>query len=344
MSKEKRLLDLAIDLVGEGRGIARSVDPNARRGIIRRVNQMAEVQYGFGGKAITEYTPVENLGLKNILKAHGVPERNIEKIGRRGLMFRGFETYQDESDHMARMVKAGHLTKGDYAREMHGMPHPSTPSLRAAIMADSPAASAGTKSTPSAAAASPAAAPATSKSGTKTLYEPPQAPSAPAEAVTPSTPPKVKKNNTQNSNNPAAGSKVGSDKAADIPGYAGSMMGGLAAVGVGAGVGGVTSYATGGEFGKGAVAGGMVTGGAYLGMSTMATNSKAINAAVAQGGEGFGAGVMSAMQGANQVIGGASVAGRRAALMSGAGLAGLTFGGNRRSHRRGFNQSRGSRI
>lgn len=153
-----------------------------------------------------------------------------------------------------------------------------------------------------------------------------------------------KKKSTQKSNQAAAGSEVGSTAAADITGYAGSMMGGLAAVGVGAGVGGVTSYATGGEFGKGAVAGGMVAGGAYLGMSTMATNSKAINAAVAKGGEGFGAGVMGAMQGANQVIGGASVAGRRAALMGGAGLAGLTFGGNRRSHRRGFNQSRGSRI
>ena len=154
----------------------------------------------------------------------------------------------------------------------------------------------------------------------------------------------IKKKSTQKSNQATAGSEVGSKQAADITGYAGSMMGGLAAVGVGAGVGGVTSYATGGEFGKGAVAGGMVAGGAYLGMSTMATNSKAINAAVAQGGEGFGAGVMGAMQGANQVIGGASVAARRAALMGGAGLAGLTFGGNRRSHRRGFNQSRGSRI
>ena len=149
---------------------------------------------------------------------------------------------------------------------------------------------------------------------------------------------------TQGSNQATASSKVGSTAAADITGYAGSTMGGLAAVGVGAGVGGVTSYATGGEFGKGAVAGGMVAGGAYLGMSAMATNSKAINAAVAKGGEGFGAGVMGAMQGANQVIGSASVAGRRAALMGGAGLAGLTFGGNRRSHRRGFNQSRGSRI
>lgn len=159
-------------------------------------------------------------------------------------------------------------------------------------------------------------------------------------AVTPAS----KSTTTSPTNKAAAGSEVGSKQAADITGYAGSMMGGLAAVGVGAGVGGVTSYATGGEFGKGAVAGGMVAGGAYLGMSTMATNSKAINAAVAKGGEGFGAGVMGAMQGANQVIGSASVAGRRAALMGGAGLAGLTFGGNRRSHRRGFNQSRGSRI
>lgn len=156
--------------------------------------------------------------------------------------------------------------------------------------------------------------------------------------------PASKSTTSSPANKAAAGSEVGSKQAADITGYAGSMMGGLAAVGVGAGVGGVTSYATGGEFGKGAVAGGMVAGGAYLGMSTMATNSKAINAAVAKGGEGFGAGVMGAMQGANQVIGGASVAGRRAALMGGAGLAGLTFGGNRRSHRRGFNQSRGSRI
>lgn len=154
--------------------------------------------------------------------------------------------------------------------------------------------------------------------------------------------PETKSTTTSPTNKAAAGSEVGSKQAADITGYAGSMMGGLAAVGVGAGVGGVTSYATGGEFGKGAVAGGMVAGGAYLGMSTMATNAKAINAAA--GGEGFGAGVMGAMQGANQVIGGASVAGRRAALMGGAGLAGLTFGGNRRSHRRGFNQSRGSRI
>lgn len=146
------------------------------------------------------------------------------------------------------------------------------------------------------------------------------------------------------SNKPVAESTVGSKQAADITGYAGSMMGGVSAVGAGAVVGGVTSYATGGEFGQGAVAGGMVVGGAYLGMSTMASNSKAINAAVTKGGEGFGAGVMGAMQGANQVIGGASVAARRAALMGGAGLAGLTFGGNRRSHRRGFNQSRGSRI
>lgn len=149
-----------------------------------------------------------------------------------------------------------------------------------------------------------------------------------ASAPTPG--PRVKKNNTQTSNNPAAGSKVGSDKAADIPGYQNMMSGGATLLTAGAGgvIGGVTSYATGGEFFQGAAAGSIIgAGGVAVGMGVMNAN-KALIAKHAPS--------------INEVTSAITTTQRRNAMFAGAGLSGMVFGGDRRSHRRGFNQSRGN--
>lgn len=151
-----------------------------------------------------------------------------------------------------------------------------------------------------------------------------------------------KKKSTQKSNQATAGSEVSSTTAAGIPGYVGSVMGGAGMTVAGGIIGGGTSYATGGEFGQGFVTGSMVAGGAYLGSSAIGANKAALSTAAK--GEGFVGGAAAALSGAGSMISGASTAARRSAMLGGAGLGGAVFGGDRRSHRRGFNQSRGSRI
>jgi hypothetical protein len=135
---------------------------------------------------------------------------------------------------------------------------------------------------------------------------------------------------TQASNKPAAGSKVDSKKAAGIPGYENMMGGGATLLTAGAGglVGGLASYATGGEFFQGAAAGSIIgAGGVAAGMGIMNANRSflAKNAA-----------------GVNDLVSSMTTAQRRNAMFGGAGLSGMVFGGDRRSHKRGFNQSRGN--
>ena len=154
--------------------------------------------------------------------------------------------------------------------------------------------------------------------------------------------PASKSTTTSLANEATAGSEVSSTTAAGIPGYVGSVMGGAGMTVAGGLIGGGTSYATGGEFGQGFVTGSMVAGGAYLGSSAIGANKAALSTAAK--GEGFVGGAAAALSGAGSMISGASTAARRSAMLGGAGLGGAVFGGDRRSHRRGFNQSRGSRI
>lgn len=107
-----------------------------------------------------------------------------------------------------------------------------------------------------------------------------------------------------------------------------------------AAVGGVTSYATGGNFGQGALLG---AAGGY-GMV------KGIGMGAKYGAKNFAKGTMTGdasrkatafMIGANGGSG-SGVANRRGAMLAGSALSGMVFGGNRRSHKRGFNSRRGN--
>ena len=127
---------------------------------------------------------------------------------------------------------------------------------------------------------------------------------------------------------------------ATVPGGAGGEWGpmgtALAMGAIGAGV----SYATGGEIGQGALAGGI--GGAIGMRAIRSMGSEGMIGKQILASETLGA---SYIPHAAAISEGMSSAGsRRAAMFAGAGLSGAIFGGNRRSHRRGFNSSRGSRI
>lgn len=98
-------------------------------------------------------------------------------------------------------------------------------------------------------------------------------------------------------------------------------------VGLGAAAGGATSYMSGGNFGQGALAGGLIAGGGYAG-------------ALGLGQRGVGG---YAPKIANLMSDQASSVGRRAAFAAGGMLGGGMFGGNK-SHRRGFNANRGNSI
>ena len=160
---------------------------------------------------------------------------------------------------------------------------------------------------------------------------PTPAASTPVTSQTSSPPsPRPKKKNTRNSNKAAANSEVGSEVAADIPGYQNMMTGGTTLLTAGAGglIGGAASYATGGEFFQGAAAGSIIgAGGVAAGMGVMNANRSflAKNAA-----------------GMNDLVSSMTTSQRRNAMFAGAGLSGMVFGGDRRSHKRGFNQSRGN--
>jgi hypothetical protein len=97
-------------------------------------------------------------------------------------------------------------------------------------------------------------------------------------------------------------------------------------------VGGAVSYASGGEFGQGFAAGATVgvMGGAGMGLMRANQSAQAVES-------GF-------FSSFNQVASGASTMQRRGAVLAGGGLSGMVFGGDRKSHRRGFNQSRGNRF
>ena len=133
-------------------------------------------------------------------------------------------------------------------------------------------------------------------------------------------------------------------------------MGMLGAAGVGGLIGGTTSYATGGEFGQGFAVGAVggfagrglkqaamanMAGGGKGGLtftkkfagSSWATPRGTDSSALAVAGSALNRGAQSVQTMSS-----------RAAFMGGAGLAGVMFGGDRTSHRRGFNQSRGSRF
>lgn len=95
-------------------------------------------------------------------------------------------------------------------------------------------------------------------------------------------------------------------------------------------IGGVTSYATGGNAGQGAAAGLVGGGMMYGGMRSAARLGQ-------NGVRGFSPKIANFMSGSENKMA------RRAMVGSGAALGGMMFGGNR-SHRRGFNSQRGNAI
>lgn len=125
----------------------------------------------------------------------------------------------------------------------------------------------------------------------------------------------------------------------------GSMLdrGGVRASLAGAAIGGATSYATGGEFGAGALAGGSMAFGAKAIHKSLAANSEGISASLFRSSSKEGIGGKMA---AGIVKNGASIQRiqERHAMMAGAGLFGVVGGGdrNRNNHRRGFNAHRGN--
>lgn len=123
-------------------------------------------------------------------------------------------------------------------------------------------------------------------------------------------------------------------------GFGGFSVGRMAMYGAaGAGLGGGISYATGGEWGQGAKAGLMMGTMGYGAARFAGTGmGKSVAAKLGQmGPEGFGPRMQQTMAGFE------NAAHRRAAFGGGALLGGMMFGGDR-SHRRGFNRSRGNTI
>jgi hypothetical protein len=109
-------------------------------------------------------------------------------------------------------------------------------------------------------------------------------------------------------------------------------------------VGGVASYATGGEFWQGAAmgAGGGLVAGKVLG--GLGKNQAAIRGGLSKYGAGRDPGMVqdSAQWLAKQSVP-TSNAARRNTMLAGAGLMGMIGGGNRNNnHRRGFNAHRGN--
>lgn len=119
--------------------------------------------------------------------------------------------------------------------------------------------------------------------------------------------------------------------------------GGVRAAIAGAAIGGTASYATGGEFGAGALAGGSMAFAARGLHRTLAANSDALGqrAFNASQGEGFRSKMASHVLSAGPSM---QRVQQRHAMMAGAGLFGVVGGGerNRNNHRRGFNAHRGN--
>tara|TARA_Y100001973_G_scaffold39802_1_gene59618 strand:- start:11443 stop:12120 length:678 start_codon:yes stop_codon:yes gene_type:complete len=123
-----------------------------------------------------------------------------------------------------------------------------------------------------------------------------------------------------------------------------AMEGGVGGMVGGGLIGGTASYATGGEFWQGAAAGsmgGFAMRGAYR---TAFQNSPGLNQMVKSAAEGegkFSKMAQGMMQSSQEGRGMMTLAGRHA-MMAGAALGGMSFGGNRNNHRRGFNAHRGN--
>ena len=123
-----------------------------------------------------------------------------------------------------------------------------------------------------------------------------------------------------------------------------SGLGGAHPVAIAAGmaaVGGVTSYATGGNFMQGAVMGGV---GGYAGVKGAMYGAKYASKNLGEGMGRDAARTTRAFFLGSKSFGGRSqgIANQRGAMLAGAGLSGMMFGGNRRSHKRGFNSRRGN--
>lgn len=127
--------------------------------------------------------------------------------------------------------------------------------------------------------------------------------------------------------------------------WLGGMMdnGGMQAAFSGALIGGTASYATGGEFGAGALAGGSMAFGARAIHQSLQANSKFLSKGIQQaaGGEGMKAKAAQMVMNNQSSI---QTVQQRHAMMAGAGLFGVVGGGerNRNNHRRGFNAHRGN--
>ena len=150
------------------------------------------------------------------------------------------------------------------------------------------------------------------------------------------------------------GAIAGAPKVDSNKGFSATQMGDMGVMGmIGAGlgmgaIGGVTSYATGGEFGQGFAAG-AVGGAAGRGLKRMALNNMAAGGGMnmtkkyaqadfGDGGKAIAGSVL------NMGASGMQTMKARTAMMGGAALSGVMFGGDRSSHSRGFNQTRGNRF
>ena len=146
----------------------------------------------------------------------------------------------------------------------------------------------------------------------------------------------------------AGGTRVAANNSVTSGDYSGPFTAALAsahpmamAAGMAA-IGGVASYATGGNFMQGAVMGGV---GGYAGVKGAGMGARYLGKNYAKGtmAGDVARSVRGYMMGAGGAPGtAAGTVNQRAAMLAGAGLSGMVFGGNRRSHKRGFNSRRGN--
>ena len=184
--------------------------------------------------------------------------------------------------------------------------------------------------------------PAKPKSSTNTPVDAP-APAAPAATPppsstnTPAAPPPPSP--TPSSTNTPIGDPEGL-----FGGFSGVTQGGLGSLVGGSVLGGITSYATGGEFGQGMAMGGMGAFGIRnlhrgLGANAGHLQKKASNFVGGTAGEGsFLQNRVHQMQNTASF----NTLSQRKSMYMGAGLMGIIGGGNRESKRRGFNSHRGN--
>lgn len=143
----------------------------------------------------------------------------------------------------------------------------------------------------------------------------------------------------------------------------------MSSVAFGAAIGGAANYAMGGEFGEGAMMGGIAGGGIKIGARAIQQNQASIEnflQRTALGAESYTEGMSrdtaaGAIQGMSAAPEGAGLMQKgafnmlksespslgmqsRYMVMGGSALAGVTFTGNRKDKRRGFNAHRGNRI